>query len=165
MWIIIYRMICTFSLVAKCFVRQWISVSTEQRPAEFRTPDLHVCTYAHTYVHTYMCICMLACLCTCEHMGVCTSAYALGRDNWSGNTLMVGEVQVRLPTPSSISHAHSSCKASVLSQEDWLNCTDLDDQCGVQVTSWFDWLVVTIITTTICFALVVCVYVCECSIW
>ena len=137
--------ICAFSSVAKCFVTQWICVSTEQRPAKFRTPlyvvlatpliflyaHMHTCTWKRTCVCVCVCVCMLACLCTCEHMSVCTSAYALFRDNWSGNTLMVGEVQVRLPTPSSISHAHSSCEALVLSQEDWLYCTDSDDQCGV----------------------------------
>ena len=88
-----------------------------------------ICVMCVCVMCASVCVCVHACLCACIHVRhgyvMCISAYAFVMGNWSGVTsIMVDEVQVRLPMTSSISHAHSSCETLVLSQEYWLYCTD-----------------------------------------
>ena len=84
---------------------------------------LYICMYVCDCVCMYyVCICLCVCVCVC----VCVLHACVPMSMWVHLlidllwltdqlsllvvTLMVGEVEVRLSTPSSISHAHSSCE-------------------------------------------------------
>ena len=119
---------------------------------------LYICMYVCDCVCMYyVCICLCVCVCVCvcaarlcAYVHVSTSADRFVMVNWSVVTFSChfNGWWGRGETVHSI--IYQSCSLIL-----WV--IGLDDQCGVQVTSWFDWLVVTIITTTTCFALLVCV--------